>query len=289
MSEIVDVGVACFHDLIGQRNARESGYGVVVMSTPNAGPLLREWRVRRRMSQLDLSARTGVSTRHLSCVETGRARPSRELLLFLADELEVPKRNTNEILLAAGFAPVFTEFALSDTEVSQIAGLVRLVLDGNDPNPTTVIDTRWNLVDANHAALWFTQGVAAELLEPPINVARLSLHPDGLAPRVRNFGEYAAHLLRQMHRTLEVTHDPQLAELIEEISGYASGAIRNHSEWNGLVLPLQLSIDGHELSFLSTVTTFGAALDVTLSELSIETLYAADEATSRVLGLRPWR
>ena len=263
-------------------------YRPAMGSNEHAGPLLRQWRVRRRLSQLDLSARTGVSTRHLSCVETGRARPSRELLLFLADELEVPKRNTNELLLAAGFAPVFTQFALGDAELSHIAGLVRLVLDGNDPNPTTVIDARWNLVDANAAALWFTTGVAPELLAPPINVARLSLHPDGLAPRIRNFDEYATHLLRHMHRMLAVTHDPELAALLEEVARYLPTRAPHPNGSEGLVLPLRIAVDGHELSFLSTITTFGAALDVTLSELSIETLYPADEETSRVLRSRPW-
>ena len=263
-------------------------YDVVMLPHTNAGPLLREWRMRRRLSQLDLSTRTGVSTRHLSCVETGRARPSRELLLFLADELEVPKRNTNELLLAAGFAPMFTQFAISDAELSHVAGLVRLVLDGNDPNPTTVIDTRWNLVDANVSALWFTTGVVAALLNPPINVARLSLHPDGLASRIRNFDEYASHLLGHMRRTFAVTHDPELAALIEEVSDYVPRHARHSSNLQELVLPLRIAMDDVELSFLSTITTFGAALDVTLSELSIETLYPADEATSRVLASRPW-
>ena len=254
----------------------------------HAGPMLREWRVRRRLSQLDVSSRTGVSTRHLSCVETGRARPSRELLLYLAEELEMPKRAANDLLLAAGFAPVYTSFAFDADEVAHIRAVIQLVLNGNDPNPTTVIDARWNLVDANAAAFWMTSGVSPDLLAPPINVARLSLHPGGLAPRVSNFDEYAGQLLRHMRHTLSLTSDSELESLLEELAGYAPDADRRVSERPNAVLPLDLTIDGSELSFLSTVTTFGTARDVNLSELSIETLYPANDHTALILAARPW-
>jgi transcriptional regulator with XRE-family HTH domain len=254
----------------------------------HAGPLLREWRTRRRLSQLDLSTRTGVSTRHLSCVETGRAKPSRDLLLYLADELEMPQRATNELLLAAGFAPVFSHLNLDDDAMARVRTVVRHVLDGNDPNPTTVIDTRWNVIDANAAAFWFCGGVAAELLAWPINVARLSLHPDGLAPRIANFNEFAGQLLRHMHHTLTLTHDPQLAALIEECERYAPHVVRSVPVVDDVVLPVRVVVDDEELSFFSTITTFGAARDVTLSELSIETLYPGDDVTRRVLASRPW-
>lgn len=255
----------------------------------HAGPLLKEWRTRRRLSQLDLSVRTGVSTRHLSCVETGRARPSRELLLHLADELEVPRRDTNELLLAAGFAPVYGEHDLDDAAMSVVRDVIRLVLDGNDTRPTTVIDSRWDLVDANAAALWLTEGVAGHLLEPPINVARLSLHPDGLARRIENLDEFAPHLLRSMRRTLAATHDPTLASVVDECTGLLPEPSRGLAEPNDdVILPMRLRHAGRTLSFLSTVTTFGTARDVTLSELSIETLHPADEATAAVLTTRPW-
>ena len=255
----------------------------------HAGPLLRRWRTRRRLSQLDLSARTGVSTRHLSCVETGRSRPSRELLLYLADELEIPRRDTNELLLAAGFAPVFTQLGLDADEMAAAREIVRLVLDGNGSNPTTVIDTRWNLIDANAAAFWFTSGVADHLLEWPINVARLSLHPEGLAPRISNLDEFAAQLVRHMHHTLASTHDAVLAAVIEECEHLVSPRSRAAGpEDDSVVLPLRIRIDGHDLTFMSTITTFGAARDVTLSELSIETLYPADHRTRAVLADRPW-
>jgi transcriptional regulator with XRE-family HTH domain len=261
------------------------------MSRPtdlHAGTLLRQWRSVRRLSQLDVSSRTGVSTRHLSCVETGRAKPSRELLLYLADEFEMPKRAVNDMLLAGGFAPVFSEYSLDDDALAAARDVIRLVLDGNDPNPTTVIDTRWNVVDANTAAFWFTAGVDPALLTQQLNVARLSLHPDGLASRVTNFDEYAGQLLRHMRHVLVLTQDDELRALIDECETYAPTAARTMPTAPDVVLPLRILIDGVELSFLSTVTTFGTAQDVTLSELSIETLYPADQTTREILAARPW-
>jgi len=240
------------------------------------------------MSQLDVSTRTGVSTRHLSCVETGRARASRELLLFLSEAFEMPRRATNEMLLAAGFAPVYTEFALDDVEMTAAREVIDLVVDGNDPHPTTVIDHCWNLVDANPAALWLARDISPDLMTPPINVARMSLHPDGLAPRVLNFDEYAGQLLRHMRHVLTLTYDPRLAELLDECEDYAPGAARRVAVGPDVVLPIEIVDEGVELTFVSTVTTFGASRNVTLSELSIETLYPADAATRHALDTRPW-
>ena len=267
---------------------RTRAYARGMSTRVHAGPLLREWRTRRRLSQLDVSARTGVSTRHLSCVETGRAKPSRELLLYLADELEIPRRATNDLLLTAGFAPVFSQLGLDAEEMASAQAVVRLVLDGNGPNPTTVIDTRWNLIDANAAAFWFTAGVSDELTSWPINVARLSLHPDGLAGRIVNFDEFAGQLLRHMRHTLAATHDHELTDLIDECEAYAPGSERTISTGDDIVLPMRIDVAGEELSFLSTITTFGAARDVTLSELSIETLYPADERTREIVAGQPW-
>ncbi len=240
------------------------------------------------MSQLDVSARTGVSTRHLSCVETGRSRASRDLLLFLSEEFEMPRRAANEMLLAAGFAPVYTEFELDDAAMTAARDVIDLIVNGNDPHPTTVIDQRWNLVDANVPALWLARDISPDLMTPPINIARMSLHPDGLAPRVRNFDEYAGQLLRHMHHVLTLTYDPVLAELLDECDGYAPGAARRVAVGPDVVLPIQIVDDGVELTFVSTVTTFGASRNVTLSELSIETLYPADETTRHALATRPW-
>ena len=220
-----------------------------IMSRPtdlHAGTLLRHWRSVRRLSQLDVSSRTGVSTRHLSCVETGRAKPSRDLLLYLADEFEMPKRAVNDMLLAAGFAPVFSEYSLDDDALAAARDVIRLVLDGNDPNPTTVIDTRWNVVDANSAAFWFTAGVDPALLTAGLNVARLSLHPAGLS-RVTNFDEYAGQLLRHMRHVLVLTQDDELRALIDECETYAPTAARTMPTAPDVVLPLRIVIDGVEL------------------------------------------
>ena len=257
-------------------------------TSTSAGPLLREWRHRRRLSQLDLSTRTGVSTRHLSCVETGRSKPSRDLLVYLADELEMPRRDTNELLLAAGFAPSFTQFGLDAEEMEAASEVVRLVLDGNSLHPAIVIDTRWNMIDSNAAAFWLTGGVADHLLEWPINVARLSLHPDGLASRIDRFPEFGDHLVGRMRRTLSVTHDHELAALIDECARYVPATDRAEQAIDDVVLPMRLRVDNELLTFMSTITTFGAARDVTLSELSIETLYPADAPTRRVLADQPW-
>jgi transcriptional regulator with XRE-family HTH domain len=259
------------------------------MSTrTHAGPLLREWRTRRRLSQLDLSTRTGVSTRHLSCVETGRAKPSRELLLHLASDLDLPLRVSNDLLLAAGFAPVYAERAIDDEAMTPIREVIELVLNGNDPNPTTVIDRRWNLMNANAPAFWLCADVAPHLLENGINVARLTLHPDGLASRILNFDGLAAQLLSNMRHTLAATHDPELSALIAECSEYAPGTERTAMRGDEIVLPMRIDIGGDVLSFLSTVTAFGAARDVTVADLSIETLYPTDDATRSVLHSRPW-
>jgi transcriptional regulator with XRE-family HTH domain len=263
-----------------------------LMATPtirvHAGPILREWRTRRHLSQLDLSVRTGVSTRHLSCVETGRARPSRDLLVFLADELDMPARVTNELLLAAGFAPVFSQHELDDDATGAVRDVVRLVLDGNDPNPTTVIDTRWDLLDANAAALWLARDVDPDLLAGRVNIARLSLHPGGLAPRVVNLHQFAGQLLRHMRHVLASTHEAALADLIAECERYVPDHERVTSPAGEVVLPMRIVDEGRHLAFLSTITTFGAARDVTISELSIETLYPADAITRAVLERRPW-
>ncbi len=254
---------------------------------PHPGIALREWRVRRRLSQLDVSSRTGVSTRHLSCVETGRSKASRELLLYLSQEFEMPQRATNEMLLAAGFAPVYSDVDLTDAAMGSVREVIALVLAGNDPNPTTVIDSRWNLVDANAAAFWLCRNVDPALLAAP-NVARLSLHPDGLARDTTNFDEFAAQLLWHMRHVHAANHDPVLAALIDECAGYAPRAARQVPLAADVVLPLRLRFETTDVAFLSTTTTFTAAHDVNLSELSIETLYPADDATRRLLATRPW-
>jgi len=261
------------------------------------GPRLRKWRELRWLSQLALSSATGVSTRHLSCVETGRSAPSRELVLHLARELDVPLREQNQLLLVAGFAPVFAQRPLDDPSMAPVLSVLDSVVERSDPNPVVVVDGRWDLVRANTAALWMCSGVAPELLEPPANVARLSLHPDGLAPHVRNFDEYSSHLIDRLARAAAVTNDRALTELVVELVELAAhGRPRSWSDEARaappfpppFALPLVIEVDGAVLRLFSTIATFGSAIDVTLSELSIETFYPADDATAEVLSTRPW-
>jgi transcriptional regulator with XRE-family HTH domain len=268
---------------------------MTVVSPPlrglGVGDLLRDWRQRRRLSQLDLSLEAEVSARHLSFVETGRSKPSRELVLHLAEHLDVPLRERNSLLLAAGYAPAYQERALDDAEMDPVREALDLILGGHEPYPAVIVDRHWDLVTANGAALGvFTAGVAPGLLEPPVNVYRLGLHPDGVAPRVRNMAEYSAHLLTRLQREVALTRDPELAALLDEVRGYpgvtepTSAAVDPATM---LFLPMELTgPGGEELSFFSTLATFGTALDITIAELSIEAFFPADEQTARALGAR---
>ena len=250
------------------------------------GELLRQWRERRRISQLDLSIQADISTRHLSFVETGRSAPSREMVLHLADNLDVPLRERNHLLLAAGYAPVFSERTLDSPQMAAVRQAVRLVLRAHEPYPAVVIDRGWNLVDANATIALLTAGSAPELLEPPVNVLRLSLHPQGVAPRIVNLGEWRGHLLGRLRREIAVTGDPELAALLDELRGYPSGDTASEAESAGsgeVVAPLRIRTELGELSFFGTVATFGTPLDVTVAELSIESFFPADPQTAEAL------
>lgn len=250
-------------------------------SMPTVGMLLREWRQRRHLSQLDLALQAGVSTRHVSFVETGRSRPSVEMVLHLAEEMEVPLRERNALLLAAGFAPVYGQRALEEPEMGPVREALGAVLRGHEPYPAVVIDRHWGLIAGNSAVSLLTEGVAPELLEPPINVLRLSLHPGGLAPRIANLSEWRAHLLHRLGREAVTTGDPALAALYDELSHLsADGPSTTYDLAAGeIAVPLRLRSAGSELSFISTMTTFGSAIDITLAELSIEAFFPADQLT----------
>jgi transcriptional regulator with XRE-family HTH domain len=251
-------------------------------ATAGVGPLLRDWRTRRRLSQLDLALETGVSARHLSFVETGRSRPSARMVLQLAEQLEVPLRNRNQLLLAAGHAPVFEQHALDDPEMAPVRRAIDLILAGHDPYPAVVIDGAWEMLGANRAVSLLTAGVAPELMEPPVNVLRVSLHPNGVAPRIANLAEWRGHLLERLERQIALTGDPALAALLEEVSAYP-GPARDRSTAPEIAVPLRLRSDAGELSFISTVATFGTAVEVTASELSIESFFPADEQTAETV------
>ena len=245
------------------------------------GELLRDWRLRRRLSQLDLAGDAGVSARHLSFVETGRARPSREMVLHLAEQLEVPLRERNDLLLAAGFAPVYGRRGLGDPDMSAVRRAIDLVLVAYEPYPAVVVDRSWQLVAGNRNIALLTAGVAEELLAPPVNVLRLSLHPDGLAPRILNLPQWRRHILHRLDREAQLTGDPQLRALHDELAALPGGTDRTPPD--GIAIPLRVRAGDDVLTFLSTVTTFGTAVDLTAAELSIEAFLPADRFTAEAL------
>jgi transcriptional regulator with XRE-family HTH domain len=255
-----------------------------------AGDYLRSWRQRRRMSQLNFALMAEISQRHLSFLESGRAAPSREMLLHLAERLDVPLRERNAMLLAAGFAPVYAERTLEDPAMAAARGAIELVLKGHEPYPALAVDRHWNLVVANAALGPLLAGVVErKLLDPPVNVLRLSLHPEGLAPRIANLVEWRAHLLDRLRRQAAVTGDPVLAELLQELSAYpVSDELKalqtaTRTDHGGVLVPLKLVTEVGLLSLISTTTIFGTPRDITLSELALEAFFPADPETATIL------
>lgn len=248
----------------------------------DVGGLLREWRERRRLSQLELSLRADVSTRHLSFVETGRARPTAAMIERLAGQLDVPLRERNRLLLAGGHAPAHPEHEWDEPDLAAVRDALRVVLVAHEPHPAVLLNRWWELVDANAAVASLLDGVDPALLEPPVNVLRLSLHPRGLAPRIRNLGQWRAHLVEQLHRRIDRTADPRLVELDEELAGYPGGDAVPAAPTD-VVLPLRLVTPAGELSFFSIAAHVGTAADVTVDELTIEAFYPADATTAEAL------
>ena len=255
------------------------------------GPLLKDWRRRRGLSQLDFAVRAQVSTRHLSYVETGRSVPSRELVLHLAELLEVPLRERNGLLLAAGYAPVFSARTLEDdaSGMPYVRQAVSRLLASHEPYPALVKDRYWNVVDRNRSTEILLRGVDPDLLQPPINALRMALHPDGMAPRIINLADWSGFLLRRLDHQLLVSGDPALASLAEEVRSYPGvsepATVDPGQGEERVVVPLRLRHDGTELCLLNMVATFGTAVDVTTAELVIESFYPADDVTARVFGL----
>lgn len=258
------------------------------MQPQPVGQLLRAWRQRRRMSQLDLASEADISAKHLSFLETGRAQPSRTMLLHLAEQLEVPLRERNLLLTSAGYAPVFPERPLDDPALTAARRAIDVVLAGHEPYPALAIDRHWTLVAANNAVAPLLMGVAPALVQPPVNVLRLSLHPDGLAPRIANLPEWRAHLLARLRREIDLSADPVLIELLDELRSYPVGNVRSSTPFierpeAQIVVPFQLTTDAGVLSFLGTTMLFGTPVDVTLSELAIESFFPANAETARIL------
>jgi transcriptional regulator with XRE-family HTH domain len=252
------------------------------------GAHLRRWRQHRRLSQQGLAEEAEISTRHLSFVETGRSLPSREMVLRLSERLQVPLRERNAMLVAAGYAPMYRERPLDDPALAPAREAVDLILRAHEPYPALAVDRHWNLVAANRMLPHLLAGADPALLQAPVNVLRLSLHPGGLATRIVNLGQWREHLFERLRQQIHATGDGKLAVLLEELQGYGSpdeahGA-RLAGEHLGVALPLQLrTADGSVLSFISTTTVFGTAVDVTVQELTLETFFPADAATTQAL------
>ncbi|WP_395024156.1 helix-turn-helix domain-containing protein [Comamonas odontotermitis] len=252
------------------------------------GEHLRHWRQHRRLSQQGLALEADISTRHLSYVETGRAQPSREMVLRLAERLSVPLRERNALLVAAGFAPMYQARPLDHPDLAAARQAVELVLRGHEPNPALAVDRHWNLVAANAIVPLLLEGVAPHLLVPPVNVLRLSLHPEGLSPRLANATQWRAHLLHRLQQQIAATADSQLQALHDEIAAYPCQGGEDASHGAGpdshIAVPFELHTSVGKLSFISTITIFGTPVDVTLQELAVESFFPADAATKTALA-----
>lgn len=266
-----------------------SSRGASPAAATGVGTLLREWRDRRRISQLELALRAGSSARHLSFIETGRSRPSQEMVLRLADHLDVPVRERNALLIAAGYAPHYPERAVDDPSMRSLRESMERLLTGYEPYPALVVDGTYEVLAANQGIAMLLDGVAGHLLEPPLNAMRLTLHPDGLAPRIRNLREWRGHLLDQMDRQLALMRSSPLRELYDEVAAYplpetGGWETAGAGDAQPFALPMMIEQGGQVLTFISTIATFNTPMDVTVSELAIETFLPADPATAAALG-----
>ena len=250
-------------------------------SPAHIGEHLRQWRQRRHLSQLDLAGDAEISARHLSFVETGRAAPSRDMVLKLAERLNVPLRERNVLLVAAGFAPAFPQRSLDDPALRSARAAIDLVLRAHEPSPALAYDRHWNLVSANRMVFPLLQGVPERLLGQPINILRLAFHPDALAGRTVNVAEWCGHLLERLHRQCEATADPGLIKLYGELRSYPIPARSAPLPADNVAIPFKLRFGGDVLSFMSATMFFGTPVDITLSELAIETFFPADEFTAQ--------
>lgn len=256
----------------------------------SAGDLLRDWRQRRRLSQLALAIDTDISQRHLSFIESGRSLPSRDMVLRLTEQLDVPLRERNAILMAAGFAPIYRDRPLDSPELAGARLIIQRILDGHDPHPALAVDRQWTMLAANRAVGALLADVAGHLLTGPVNVLRVSLHPEGLASRVVNFREWRSHIFNRLSREIDISADVQLAALLDELKSYPvpfEARTPKNSAGNGhadIAVPLILSSPAGPLSFLSTTTVFGTATEVTLSEVTIEAFFPADAETSKAMA-----
>ncbi|MFJ9525317.1 helix-turn-helix domain-containing protein [Streptomyces sp. SID5594] len=271
-----------------------------VFPDTGVGPLLRDWRERRRISQLDLALRADSSARHISFIETGRSRPSEDMVLRLAEQLDIPVRERNALLVVAGYAPRYAQTPLDDPAMASVRDGLDRLLAGYEPYPALVVDGRYDVVAVNRGIALLMEGVAEELLTPPLNAMRITLHPAGLAPRIRNLAEWRADLLAQMERQIALVRSPELRTLYEEVAAYpvpdradqadrgpgGRGADRARERTPSFALPLVIEHGGQVLSFIASIATFNTPMDVTVAELAIETFLPADPETAAYLRER---
>ena len=261
-------------------NSHQAAVQAELDRPPRIGEHLRQWRLRRHLSQFDLAGEAEISARHLSFVENGRAAPSREVVLKLAERLNVPLRERNVLLVAAGFAPAFSQRSLDDPALKSARAAIELVLRAHEPSPALAYDRHWNLVSANRMVAPLLADVSPRLLAPPVNILRLAFHPEALARRTVNLAEWAGHLLERLHRQCEATADPGLLALYRELKSYSLPARSGPLPLDNVAIPLKLRFGGDVLSFMSATMIFGTPTDVTLSELALETFFPADEFTA---------
>ena len=277
---------ACHYDAGMNSSTAPSSFHAAHMPPGARAPFgehLRHWRQHRRLSQQGLALEAEISTRHLSYVETGRAQPSREMVLRLAERLSVPLRERNALLVAAGFAPMYQARPLDHPDLAAARQAVELVLKGHEPSPALAVDRHWNLVAANAVVPLLLDGVAPWLLEPPVNVLRLSLHPEGLGPRLANSAQWRAHLLHRLQQQIAATADSELQALHDEIAAYPFAEDKDSPLPSPTAVPFELHTHLGTLSFISTITIFGTPVDVTLQELAVESFFPADAETQRAL------
>jgi transcriptional regulator with XRE-family HTH domain len=296
MRRILQAGPPAVHDPAGNRRRAAQAYhaGMDTQTVPAHrtapqpfGEHLRQWRQRRRMSQLDLAHEAEISTRHLSFVETGRSAPSREMVLRLAERLQVPLRERNAMLMAAGYAPMYRERPLGDPALAAARQAVELILKSHEPYPALAVDRHWNLLAGNAMLPYLTAGAHPSLLEGQPNVLRLSLHPKGVAAQIVNLRQWREHLFERLQQQVQSTGDATLAALLEELRGYpvpeGTGDEQLEGEMLGVAMPLRFRTAFGVLNFISTTTVFGTPVDITLQELALETFFPADPATGNVL------
>ena len=276
-------------------DAGAAAYGGAMrqIATTAVGELVRSWREQRHLSQLALATEAEISQKHLSFIESGRATPSRDMVLHLAESLDIPLRERNVLLLAAGYAPVFKDRPLADPALDRARATIDLVLKAHEPYPALTVDRHWTMVSANSAVAPLLCGVDPDLLRPPVNVMRLSLHPRGLAPLIVNLAEWRAHLLDRLRRQHRLTRDPAIEELLMELLGYRaaprgqalgrSTASETQVRRDEIVVPLRLRTHAGLLSFFTTISVFGTPVEITLSELSVEAFYPADAETAGIM------